>query len=181
MLAGMTTPDWPAQGSPEEIAAFAALQADVQSIYNQLARDSRQAQTVVIVPSLSMDPRELQKISGVYHYEERMLVNLMLLKQPRTKVIYVTSQKLDPVVVDYYLSLLPGIPYGHVKARLEMLDCNDRSNLPLSQKIIDRPRLIKRIQREILPNAPAHMGWRRRPGWSTSAMARRAAPRWSCS
>jgi hypothetical protein len=38
-----------------------------------------------------------------------------------------------------------------------MLDCNDRSNVPLSQKIIDRPRLIRRIQREILPGYGAHM------------------------
>jgi hypothetical protein len=35
---------------------------------------------VVIVPSLSMDPRELRRSPGVYHYEERMLVNLMLLR-----------------------------------------------------------------------------------------------------
>ena len=153
----MTTPDWPAPGSPDELAAFSTLQENVAELYHLLARDSRQTQTVVIVPSLSMDPRELQKISGVYHYEERMLVNLMLLRQPRTRVVYVTSQKLDPVVVDYYLSLLPGIPYGHARARLEMLDCNDRSNVPLSQKIIDRPRLIKRIQREIIPGCPAHM------------------------
>ncbi len=157
MLRPMTNPAWPVPGSPEELAAFATLQAKVGDLYHSLARDSRQPQTVVIVPSLSMDPRELKKISGVYHYEERMLVNLMLLRQPRTKVIYVTSQKLDPVVVDYYLSLLPGVPYGHAKARLEMLDCNDRSNLPLSQKIIDRPRLIQRIQREILPGHGAHM------------------------
>ncbi len=153
----MTTPDWPAPGSPDELAAFSHLQENVAELYHLLARDSRQTQTVVIVPSLSMDPRELKKISGVYHYEERMLVNLMLLRQPRTRVVYVTSQKLDPVVVDYYLSLLPGIPYGHARARLEMLDCNDRSNVPLSQKIIDRPRLIKRIQREIIPGCPAHM------------------------
>jgi hypothetical protein len=148
---------WPAPGSPEELAAFALLQAQVPELYHTLARDPRQPQTVVIVPSLSMDPRELAKISGVYHYEERMLVNLMLLRQPRTKLIYVTSQKLDPTVVDYYLSLLPGIPSSHALSRLVMLDCNDRSNIPLSQKIIARPRLIQRIQRELLPGRCSHM------------------------
>jgi len=153
----MTHFDWPEPGSPQELAAFATLQKGVPDLYHSLARDPRQPQTVVIVPSLSMDPRELAKITGVYHYEERMLVNLMLLRQPRTKLIYVTSQKLDPVVVDYYLSLLPGIPASHARSRLVMLDCNDRSNLPLSQKIILRPRLIDRILKEILDPERAHM------------------------
>ena len=157
MLAAMETTSWPAPGSPDELTSFAALQKKVPELYHTLARDPRQPQTVVIVPSLSMDPRELAKISGVYHYEERMLVNLMLLRQPRTKLIYVTSQKLDPDVVDYYLSLLPGIPSSHARSRLVMLDCNDRSNQPLSQKIIARPRLLHRIQREILPGHGAHM------------------------
>jgi len=148
---------WPEPGSSEELAAFAALQARVPDLYHTLARDPRQPQTVVIVPSLSMDPRELAKITGVYHYEERMLVNLMLLRQPRTKLIYVTSQKLDPVVVDYYLSLLPGVPASHARSRVVMLDCNDRSNLPLSQKIIRRPRLLDRIRKEVMDPERAHM------------------------
>ncbi|MEZ4237407.1 MAG: peptide ligase PGM1-related protein [Myxococcota bacterium] len=111
----------------------------------------------MIVPSLSMDPRELAKISGFYHYEERQLVNLMLLRQPRTKVIYVTSQALDPVVVDYYLSLLPGVPPSHARKRLVMLDCNDRSLKSLSTKIVERPRLLERIRAEILDPARAHI------------------------
>jgi len=147
----------PTPGSPEELAAWAALQTRVPELYSALSRDSRTPQTVVIVPSLSMDPRELAKITGVYHYEERMLVNLMLLRQPRTKLIYVTSQQLDPTVVDYYLALLPGVPTSHALSRLVMLHCNDRSNQPLSKKIIDRPRLIERIKREIRDPTKAHM------------------------
>ncbi len=149
--------DWPEPGSPEELAAYAKLQARVPDLYHTLSRDPRTPQTVVVVPSLSMDQRELAKISGVYHYEERMLVNLMLLRQPRTRLIYVTSQQLDPVVVDYYLALLPGVPTSHARSRLVMLHCNDRSNIPLSQKILDRPRLMARIRREIRDPDRAHM------------------------
>jgi len=153
----MIPPDWPTAGSPEELAAFATLQTRVPELYHALSKDVRSLQTVVVIPSLSMDPRELVKITGVYHYEERMLVNLMLLKQPRTKLIYVTSQALDPIVVDYYLNLLPGIPGSHARGRLVMLDCNDRSNVPLSEKILRRPRLIARIQSEIIDMSRAHM------------------------
>lgn len=148
---------WPQPGSPEELSAYAKLQTRVPELYHALSRDPRTPQTVVIVPSLSMDKRELAKISGVYHYEERMLVNLMLLRQPRTRLIYVTSQQLDPTVVDYYLALLPGVPTSHARSRLVMLHCNDRSNTPLSRKILDRPRLSERIRREVRVTERAHM------------------------
>jgi hypothetical protein len=148
---------WPQPGSPDELAAYAKLQTRVPELYHALSRDPRTPQTVVIVPSLSMDARELAKISGVYHYEERMLVNLMLLRQPRTRLVYVTSQQLDPTVVDYYLALLPGIPTTHARSRLVMLHCNDRSNTPLSQKVLARPRLMERIRRELRLTDRAHM------------------------
>ncbi len=150
-------PPWPEAGSPEELEAYATLQATVPDLFRTLSRDERIPQTVVIVPSLSMDPRELEKITGFYHYEERMLVNLMLLRQARTKLIYVTSQALDPVVVDYSLALLQGVPRSHARARLVMLDCNDRSAKPLTQKILARPRLMHRIIREIPDLSRAHM------------------------
>ena len=150
-------PHWPELGSEAERLAYAELQARVPDLYHRLASDSRTPQTVVVVPSLSMDPRELQKITGVYHYEERMLVNLMLLRQPRTRLVYVTSQQLDPIVVDYFLALLSGVPRSHARDRLVMLDCNDRSSIPLTQKILDRPRLIHRIKRHIPDPSSAHM------------------------
>lgn len=147
----------PAPGSPAELDAFHRLQARMPDLYRALATDPRTPQVVVIVPSLSMDPRELAKVSGVYHYEERMLVNLMLLRQPRTHLVYVTSQRLDPTVVDYYLALLSGVPRSHAVARLVMLDCNDRSASPLSAKILARPRLIQRIRQECAPFRWAHI------------------------
>jgi len=150
-------PQWPELGSEAERLAFSELQAHVPELYHRLASDSRTPQTVVVVPSLSMDPRELQKITGVYHYEERMLVNLMLLRQPRTRLIYVTSQQLNPVVVDYFLALLSGVPRSHARDRLVMLDCNDRSSIPLTQKILNRPRLIHRIKQHIPNPSRAHM------------------------
>jgi hypothetical protein len=61
------------------------------------------------------------------------------------------------VVVDYYLALLSGIPRSHARARLVMLDCNDRSSFPLSEKILRRPRLVDRIRREIPDMNRAHM------------------------
>jgi len=153
----MELPRWPTLGSQEEKDTYAALQARMPELFNILSADPREPQTVVIIPSLSMDPRELRKISGVWHYEERMLVNLMLLRQPRTKVVYVTSKQLHPTVVDYYLALLTGVPSSHARNRLVLLDCNDASSVCLSEKILRRPRLIVRIRQEISDITRAHM------------------------
>ena len=144
-------------GSPEELARFAELQQRLSPLYSRVANDQRTDHTVLVVPSLSLDPRELAKVSGAHHYEERLLYMLMLLRRPRTRVIFVTSQALSPTVIDYYLNLLTGVPYAHARGRLLLFDCSDASNLPLSAKILHRPRLMDRIRRAIGDLSRAHM------------------------
>lgn len=152
MLAGMSSP-----GSAQELAAFATLQARTPDLFRRLSANAATPQTCVVVPSLSLPTRELNKITGVWHYEERMLVNLMLLKQPRTKVIYVTSSAIDPGIVDYYLAMLPGVPASHARPRLVMLHCADSSVAPLTEKILRRPRLVERIRAEIQHAESSHL------------------------
>jgi hypothetical protein len=107
--------------------------------------------TVVVMPSLSMEPEVLARISGVHHYEERMLCMLLLLREPRTRVVYVTSRPIPESIVDYYLHLLQGIPAQHARARLTLLSCHDGSPLALSAKVLARPRLVQRI-RDAVPD-----------------------------
>ncbi|MBP0021460.1 MAG: carboxylate-amine ligase [Cyanobacteria bacterium SBLK] len=102
---------------------------------------------ILIVPSLSIDQRQLGKIPGFLHYEERLLFSLIRLRNPRVRLIYVTAQPLSPAIIDYYLQLLPGIPFSHARARLLLLSTYDSSLKPLSQKILERPRLIGRIRK----------------------------------
>src|SRR5215510_14940784 len=73
----------------------------------------QQPSTVIILPSMTMDHAGLAKIPGVRHYEERLLAFLQLLRRPTTKVIYITSDSLNPVVVDYALDLVSSIPNWH--------------------------------------------------------------------
>jgi hypothetical protein len=148
---------YPAPGSPEELRQFSTLQDRLPDLFRWVTNDNRVEQTILVIPSLSMDPRELAKVSGVHHYEERMLYMLMLLRRARTRVIFVTSQALSPTVADYYLNLLAGIPSGHSRRRLLLFNCGDASKLPLSEKILRRPRLIARIRKAIGDPARAHM------------------------
>ena len=136
---------------------FEQIQARLAPMYATTFPDPLAPRTVVVVPSLSMHPEELAKIDGVHHYEERMLFLLMLLRLPRTHIIYVTSQPIHPSIIDYFLHLLPGVPSRHARNRLTMLSCYDASPIALTQKILQRDRLIERIKDAIVDKRTAHM------------------------
>src|SRR3712207_2065699 len=121
----------PEPGSAEELRRFATLQERLEPLARKVLSNPRAPQTVVVVPSLTLDVEELDKIPGSHHYEERLLCMLMLLRLPRTHVVYVTSQHVPTAIVDYYLHLLPGVPLRHARSRMTLLSCHDASNVPL--------------------------------------------------
>jgi hypothetical protein len=143
-------------GLNREREVFADLQTRLPGIYSAFGDRSAQ-QTVVIVPSLSLDAEVLAKVSGVHHYEERLLCLLILLRLPRVNIVFVTSQPIDDSIIDYYLHLLPGIPSKHARRRLTLLSCHDASPAPLTQKILERPRLLGRIREAIVNPASSHI------------------------
>ncbi len=148
----------PPAGSPQEIARFAALQERLAPLFARIFPDSHAPRTVLVNPSLSLDPDIIGKITGLLHYEERMLCMLMLLRLPRTRVVYVSSIPIDSSIVDYYLHLLPGIPGEHARRRLDMLSCHDPSTSEtLTAKLLARPRMLERIRRAIGDPSIAHM------------------------
>ena len=138
-------------------AQFAQLQQRLAPMFQRVFPDPLAPRTIVVVPSLSFDPDELAKISGIHHYEERMLCLLMLLQLPRTQVIYLTSQPIHDTIIDYYLHLLPGIPGNHARRRLIMLSCHDSSARPLTLKVLQRPRLLQHIRENIPDRNAAHI------------------------
>src|SRR5918994_7668286 len=94
-VSGMPTP-----GSAEELRRFARIQERLAPMFRRIFPYPRAPRTVVVVPSLSLDAEELEKISGVHHYEERMLCMLMLLGRPQTNVVFVTSQQVSTAIID---------------------------------------------------------------------------------
>ena len=111
-------------GSAAELADFQRLQARLPALFRDVFPDPQAPRTVVILPSLSLDAEILAKVRGAHHYEERMLCLLLLLRLPRTRVIYLTSQPIPDAIIDYYLHLLPGIPTRHARDRLTLLACH---------------------------------------------------------
>jgi len=149
--------NYPAPGSPEESKAFTQTQLGFREQFEKVFPDKLAPRTVVIMPSLSLDTDILSKVKGAQYYEERMLCLLMLLRMPTTKLVFVTSMPVAESIVDYYLHLLPGITGRHARERLTLLSCYDASVKPLTQKVLERPRLMQRIRDLITDTACAHL------------------------
>ncbi|KPK53709.1 MAG: hypothetical protein AMJ63_05440 [Myxococcales bacterium SG8_38_1] len=139
-------------GDADEMNAFRELQSQLGPRWELADGEGPEPRDIVVVPSLSFDGIDTIAIEGVIHYEERMLFALNLLRHPRARLIYISSAPIHPAAVDYMLSLVSGIPNEHMRRRLTVLSLFDSSLVPLSQKILQRPRVIERIRSLIRPD-----------------------------
>ncbi|GAA4411879.1 peptide ligase PGM1-related protein [Fodinibacter luteus] len=131
-------------------AVFDRLQARMPEVWQAFRRDDPR-ESVVVVPSMTLD-RVVANSGGLSQaLEERFLFFLLLLRQPRLRMVYVTSQPVNPLVVEYYLSLLPGVIPSHARARLSLVSVDDSGPEPLTEKVLARPRLVARI-RDLVPD-----------------------------
>jgi hypothetical protein len=141
-------------GPAEADERYARLQARLLPLWRSIQTMSQDPQTIVVVSSLvgaDLRGAEMQA------YEERFLFLLLLLRQPRAEMVYVTSQAIDPGIVDYYLGLLPGVIPGHARRRLHLVAPGDASPRPLTVKLLERPHLLERIRGLIRDPARAHL------------------------
>src|SRR5438105_1661132 len=136
-------------------AEFDQLQKKLVPLWKSIERLNQDPQTIVVVPSMSIDA--ISSGAVMQAYEERFLFLLLLLRQPRARLIYVTSQTILPNIIDYYLDLLPGVISSHARQRLFLPSPMDGSVRPLSDKLLARPRLIERIRSLIMDPDRAHL------------------------
>jgi hypothetical protein len=134
---------------------FDQLQKKLVPLWKSIERFNQDPQTIVVVPSMSIDAIDSGAV--IQAYEERFLFLLLLLRQPRARLIYVTSRTILPSIIDYYLDLLPGVIPSHARQRLFLPSPMDGSVRPLSEKLLERPRLIERIRSLIIDPDRAHL------------------------
>jgi hypothetical protein len=124
--------------------AFDALQARMPDVWRLWRKDDPR-ESVVVVPSMSID--RIGPSAGAMNQalEERLLFLLLLLRQPRLRMVFVTSMPVSETIIEYYLSLLPGVIPSHARSRLELVPVGDSSATPLTDKLLARPRLLAHI------------------------------------
>jgi hypothetical protein len=140
----------------ERYAAFDELQASMPGVWAAMRRDLAD-ESVVVVPSVSLEQTTARSGTLMQAMEERGLFLLLLLRQPRLHMVYVTSQNIPESIVEYYLGLLPGVIPSHARARLTLVAVGDGSPSSLSAKLLARPRLLSRIRSLILNPAHCHL------------------------
>src|SRR5438477_3216000 len=145
----------PSVSAGQAAAQFDQLQKKLVPLWKLIESFNAEEQTIVVVPSMSVDMTATG--SEAHGYEERFLFLLLLLAQPRARMIYVTSQAIHPSVIEYYLDLLSGVIPSHALRRLTLLSPYDDSDRPLSLKLLERPRLLERIEAGILNKDRAHL------------------------
>lgn len=129
-------------------ATFAELQARLRELWPQVTLRSigDVERTVVVVHSLSFEVSD-QLIPVFPAYEERFLcLVLSLLRAPRSRVVYVTSQPIHPRVLDYYFGLVPELDTIEARSRFLPVSLVDGRNEPLARKLLARPGAIRRIR-----------------------------------
>lgn len=142
-------------GDPTADPAPAPHEDNLFAMAECLLSKGGQAYTLVVLPSLTFDPDLLVKVPGVVHYEERLLVSLLRLRDPRLRLVFCSSLDLSDQVIDYFLSLIPELPVAQARQRLSLVSCQDESAEPLSRKLLGREDVLARIRAAIGPDANA--------------------------
>src|ERR1700739_641333 len=115
--------------SDDRAASFDELQRKRVPLWQSIQAMTQDEQTIVVVPSLTLEDTDWPS-SVLQAYEERFLFLLLLLRQPRARLVYVTSTAVNPSIVDYYLDLLPGVIPSHAQRRLFLVTPLDGSARP---------------------------------------------------
>lgn len=140
----------------ERYRRFDQLQARISGVWEAM-RLNHDDESVVVIPSITLDRAVAASGTLNQAYEERFLFLLVLLRQPRLRMVYVTSMPIAPEIVEYYLALLSGVIPSHARARLSLVAVHDASPRSLSEKLLERPRLLRQIAAQIPNPARSHL------------------------
>jgi len=86
--------------SDQQMLSFHQLQHQLRERWQTESALEKDNCDILVLPSFSLDQQVGQKVAGFLHYEERLLFSLIRLRNPNTRLIYVTSQPLSPLIVE---------------------------------------------------------------------------------
>lgn len=140
----------------ERYRRFDDLQGRMRPVWKSMRQDYED-ETVVVIPSFTLDRAVARSGSLTQAYEERFLFMLVLLRQPRLRMVYVTSLPISEEIIDYYLGLLPGVIRSQARARLHLVAAQDGGPESLSEKLLARPGVLRQIAALIPNRQRAHL------------------------
>jgi hypothetical protein len=130
----------------------------IVNTFKRLNKPANDFDDIFILPSLTLDKQELLKVQAVNKklylireasvYEQRQLYNLLMLQNPKVRVIFLSSMPIDEAIIQYYWKLISfGVSLDDFKSRLSLLSPMDSSSISLVEKILSRPLLVKKMKK----------------------------------
>lgn len=127
--------------------AFRRVQAKLVEAWRADLEGSTTDHLVVSLPSYSVDALLLSHYAErLPALEQRYLVSILLLKNPHTRLAYLSCTTPPDYVVDAYLALLPDAVRAGARRRLTIVSMDDPSPRPLAAKLLARPDLVDRLR-----------------------------------
>jgi hypothetical protein len=120
------------------------------------SRRGARRRSVVVLPSRSVD-RWHEPPAETRSYEERLLSFVLDLHDPALELTYVTSLPVEQRTIDYYISLLPPSMRLSARTRLRLVSLGEGGPRPLSEKLLERPRVLEQIQRTLVNPQAAYL------------------------
>lgn len=125
-----------------------------QGCASQQLWDSEEPGTdLLLVPSFDADPRTLGSISGLQSWPERQLIELRHLRTAGNRLFLITPVAISEACLDAVLELIPSAPASWLRRRLQLINLNDPSAQPLTQKVLERPQLMAQLRHELRPGS----------------------------
>jgi PGM1 C-terminal domain len=120
------------------------------------SRRGASRRSVVVLPSRSVD-RWHEPPAETRSYEERLLSFVLDLHDPALELTYVTSLPVEQRTIDYYISLLPPSMRLSARTRLRLVSLGEGGPRPLSEKLLERPRVLEQIRRTLVNPRVAYL------------------------
>lgn len=108
--------------------------------------------TILVMPSLSLDSDLLKDIVGILHYEIRALWHVLHASVPNSKIIFVSSEKVEEIYLKHLLSSFPNPK--EIRKRIELICLEDaREKICLTDKVLCRNDIMFRLK-ELIGDEP---------------------------
>ncbi len=112
---------------------------------------------ILILPSITLDVKDIRLIKGVLFYETRGLWETLAASHPNTEVVFITSIPVESSALHHLYSQFP--EYSQFKNRIRFLHLNDPSKTPLVEKVLHSSANMKRIRELIIPGETYISAW----------------------
>ncbi|HET7726700.1 MAG TPA: peptide ligase PGM1-related protein [Candidatus Limnocylindrales bacterium] len=127
---------------------FASLQERLGPALAANRQGSSTDHVMIALPSYSVSESLLSHYADrIPSLEHRYLLAMFVAARiPSCEVVYISSRRPEPEVIDYYTSLLPPRGPSDPPHRVRFVECDDGTPRSVAARLVDHPRLLDELR-----------------------------------